>query len=139
MSLSPIKQLFTLLALTFCLVSTANAANKEPFTEERFNELRAAGEVVLVDVFADWCPTCAKQQKVLQEYRENNPDKKFHVLIVDFDADKEWVRHFRAPRQSTLVLFAGDKQTWFSVAETRMDVIADKIDQAVAQANKGNS
>ncbi len=33
---------------------------KEPFTEERFEELQKAGEVILVDVFADWCPTCVK-------------------------------------------------------------------------------
>ena len=132
------KQIFAALVLLFGYVAGVAAQAKEPFSEQRFNELKAAGEVVLVDVFAEWCPTCAKQQKVLQEYREQNPDKAFHVLVVDFDKDKEWVRHFRAPRQSTLVLFVGDKQTWFSVAETRLDVIGAELDKAVAAAAGSN-
>ena len=133
---NPMKHLITAVALFFGLIAGAAAQDKTPFTEARFNALKAAGEVVLVDVFAEWCPTCAKQQKVLQEYRDQNPNKQFHVLIVDFDKDKEWVSHFRAPRQSTLVLFAGEKQIWFSVAETRLDVIGSELDKAIAAAAK---
>ncbi|WP_043316275.1 thioredoxin family protein [Microbulbifer sp. HZ11] len=128
------KSLISGLILFLGLTASVFAQEKEPFSEQRFNQLKAAGEVVLVDVFAEWCPTCAKQQEVLKQYRAQNPDKQFHVLVVDFDQDKEWVRHFRAPRQSTLVLFAGEEQTWFSVAETRPEVIARELDKAIAAA-----
>lgn len=117
-----------LLALPFSAV----ALEKEPFSEDRFDELRAAGEVVLVDVFADWCPTCKRQQEALAQYRADNPGKRFHILVVDFDDDKQWVRHFRAPRQSTLLLYSGEEQFWFSVAETRSEVIARELDKAFA-------
>ncbi|MCQ3830305.1 thioredoxin family protein [Microbulbifer elongatus] len=129
-----IKKLSLITILALGLATSALAQQKEPFDEARFKALKAAGEVVLVDVFAEWCPTCAKQQDVLKQYRAQNPDKQFYVLVVDFDQDKEWVRHFRAPRQSTLVLFVGEEQTWFSVAETRPEVIARELDKAIAAA-----
>lgn len=125
-----LSKLFTSLALIF-VVSSAHAFDKEPFTQERFDELQAAGAVVLVDVFATWCPTCAKQQKAIAAYVEANPDNKFHVLVVDFDDNKDIVRQFRAPRQSTLLLYKGNEQFWFSVAESRPEVIAAEIDKAI--------
>ncbi len=124
------KQLFVALVLALSL-SAAFALEKEPFDPARFAELQQAGEVVLVDVYADWCSTCKKQQAALAAYREANPDKVFHILSVDFDTEKEWVRHFRAPRQSTLLIYAGESQFWYSVAESRPEVIAAELDKAI--------
>jgi len=36
----------------------------------------------------------------------------------------------RAPRQSTLLLYKGETQFWYSVAETREDVIFEAINRA---------
>lgn len=135
MKLFGITFFILLLAISNAIAGNDVELEKEPFTEERFEELQNAGQVILVDVFADWCPTCAKQGEILQQYRQNNPDKKFYILEVNFDDDKQWVRHFRAPRQSTLLLFSGEEQYWFSVAETDPDVIAEQLDRAIAAAN----
>lgn len=105
-------------------------AASEPFSQARFEALQKQGALVLIDVAADWCPTCAKQAKVVQGYREAKPDVPLHVLRVDFDDQKEWVRHFKAPRQSTLLLYRGGEQVWFSVAETDPAVISGAIDEA---------
>mgnify|MGYP006272841235 CR=1 FL=1 len=120
-----------LLGLT-CFVSSAFAVDKEPYTPERLAELQAQGALVLVDVFADWCPTCARQQAVLDRYVEERPEVDLHVLEVDFDEDRQSVRDLRAPRQSTLLLFRGEQQYWYSVAETREEVIFEAIDRAAA-------
>tara|TARA_R110002072_G_scaffold136124_3_gene278327 strand:- start:32148 stop:32552 length:405 start_codon:yes stop_codon:yes gene_type:complete len=120
--------------MLFILSVPAMALEKEKFTMERFEALQQEGAVIMVDIFATWCPTCARQQEVIAEYRANNPDKVFHILEVDFDSQKEWVRHFRAPRQSTILLYAGEEQFWYSVAETRPEVIAAEIDKAVMAA-----
>ncbi|MGF1669926.1 MAG: thioredoxin domain-containing protein [Balneolaceae bacterium] len=109
-----------------------NELEKEPFSEERFEKLQAKGAVILVDVFADWCGTCAKQQELIKQYRNENPDKEFYILEVDFDRDKKYVRKLRAPRQSTLLVFQGENQFWYSVAETRYEVIAREMDKAFA-------
>lgn len=117
-------------ALVLVLTFSAVSAVTEPFTEARFNELQAAAALVLVDVHADWCPTCKKQSKALDAYEVAHPNVKLHRLVVDFDTQKEWVKHFKAPRQSTLLLYRGTTQTWFSVGETRPEEIAKAVDAA---------
>jgi thiol-disulfide isomerase/thioredoxin len=116
------------------LPSAREGPSEAPFTEERFEALQASGALILVDVYADWCPVCMVQQKVLAEFREERPDVPLHVLKVDFDEQKAWVRHFEAPRQSTLILYRGDEQLWFRVAENRRDVIFRRILMAAGGA-----
>lgn len=125
-----IHKLFAIGVLLFT-IGSAQALEKEAYTQERFDALQAAGEVVLIDVYATWCSTCKKQQKVLEDYRSANPNKKFTILEVDFDKNKDIVRQFRAPRQSTLLIYKGNDQFWFSVAETRLRVIAAELDKAI--------
>ncbi|WP_444900973.1 thioredoxin family protein [Microbulbifer sp. SSSA007] len=120
----------TLLVTSFLLIVPFASAG-EPFSEERFKELQAAKQPVLIDVRADWCPTCKKQGIILAQFQEDNPQCGLTILNVNFDKQKEWVKHFRAPRQSTLLLYRGDKQVWFSVAETRADVIRQNIFNSV--------
>lgn len=114
------------------LLSTGIAAAQthEPFDEERFATLQGEGALVLLEVGAEWCPTCHHQADVLAEYLEANPDVPLHVLSIDFDRQKPLVRRFGAPRQSTLILYRGDERVWFSVAETRRDVIFAALDEA---------
>jgi thiol-disulfide isomerase/thioredoxin len=119
-------------ALWLGLGAALVAASTETFDEARFKALQAEGALVLVDVHASWCPTCAKQQQVLDDYEAARPAVKLHRLLVDFDSAKPWVIHFKAPRQSTLILFRGEQQQWFSVAETRPEVIFEALDKAAA-------
>lgn len=125
------KQMIYALLITLGLTGPVWALEKEPFSLERFETLQSQGEVVLIDIFATWCSTCAKQQKVLKSYLNEHPQADFHILEIDFDKDKKWVKQFRAPRQSTLILYRGDEKLWYSVAETRRDVIFQEINQAV--------
>ena len=133
-----IRRALSAVALVFALAPSLQAQagptqSKEAFTHERFAELQAQGALILVDVFADWCPTCAIQQTVLAEYREQHPGVPLHTLTVDFDTQKDLVTHFRAPRQSTLILYRGTDQVWFSVAETRPEVIAQALNESAGQ------
>jgi len=132
------RPLCAAIAAAFVLAAFGNLAalaseESEAFTEARFESLQSEGALILVDVSASWCPTCAKQKAVLERYRAEHPDVPLHILRVDFDSQKKWVTHFKAPRQSTLLLFRGTEQVWFAVAETRQDVIFQALDDA-AQA-----
>jgi len=105
------------------------AVSFQPFEAEAFADLRQNGALVLIDIGAPWCSTCAKQKKILQSYAADRTDVELAVLSVDFDTQKDWVRRFRARRQSTLILFSGDKPLWFSVAETRKSIIYENLDK----------
>jgi len=124
----PITLLFTAFIISF--TSATFAMDSTLFTKAKFEELQLQDKVVLVDVHAKWCSTCKKQQKALKTYFEKNPDRELHVLKVDFDEQKDIVTLFRAPRQSTFVLFKGKEQLWFSVAETRYEVIEENLEKA---------
>lgn len=115
------------------VAAAAQAQEKEPFTEARFAALQKQDALVLIDVHATWCPTCAKQGEVLAAYQQAHPDVDLTILNVDFDDQKEWVTHFKAPRQSTLILYRGDERLWFSVAETDRERIFETINKAAGQ------
>ncbi|WP_444929721.1 thioredoxin family protein [Microbulbifer sp. SSSA002] len=125
------KLLYRTLFATLLLLSVPLVSAGERFSEMRFKELQAAKQPVLIDVRADWCPTCKKQRVILTQFQKENPQCGLTVLDVNFDQQKEWVKHFRAPRQSTLLLYLGEQQVWFSVAETRADVIRQNIFNSV--------
>ena len=119
---------YFLAALAGLLLSTASfALDSEPFSEQRFEALQAEGGLVLVDVWATWCPTCRRQREILADFQDQHPDVDLTILEVDFDDNKDLVRKFRAPRQSTLALYRGEDQVWFSVAETREEVIFEQL------------
>jgi len=126
----------TLLAIMLIAGSAAaqEAQPEEAFTPERFAALQEENALILLDVWADWCPVCAQQQKVLARYRDTRPGVPLHTLTIDFDDQKEYVRQFDAPRQSTLILYKGKERVWFSVAELRDDVIFAALDAAAGNS-----
>lgn len=119
-----------LIVLMSTLFMAFSVFAKTPFTEVAFKQAQANNEVVLIDVFATWCPTCKRQSMILADYFHKNPTSKVKVFVVDFDEQKDWVSYFKAPRQSTLILYKGEKQLWFSVAETKADVITQQLTNA---------
>lgn len=117
-------------AVTWLILSSPARAASDAFTMERFEALQAQNALILVDVHASWCPTCARQTEIIKEYIVQRPDVGLHWLKVDFDEQKRWVKHFRAPRQSTLLLFRGKDLLWFNVAETRAEKVFETFDAA---------
>lgn len=112
------------------LSQLVSAAEKQPFDQTVFEQLQNDGKVVLVDVYAGWCPTCLKQQKILSNYLESHPSRELHILEVNFDDQKEALKSLKARRQSTLILYKGTERLWFSVAETSQDLITAEIEKA---------
>lgn len=119
---------------SFLILASGNASEnselaerKQEFTEAGFKQAQANNQAILIDVWAEWCPTCRRQQDRLNDYFVENPDSEIVVFVVDYDTQKEWVSHFRAPRQSTLVLFHGEEQIWFSVAQTNKTPIFEAL------------
>jgi len=126
--------LVALLAPIEVIASASEMATKpEPFEIQRFRALQEADALVLIDIAASWCPTCARQKTLVARYRAEHPEVPLHVLRVDYDDQKEWVQYFKAPRQSTLILYKGNEQVWFAVAETRESVVFRAFDEAAGR------
>ena len=87
--------------------------------------MQAEGHPILIDISASWCPTCARQHMVLSEIFESGQFPDLVVISVDYDDQRGVVRKFRAPRQSTLIVYRGDQETGRAVAITsRRDIEA---------------
>ncbi len=54
----------------------------------------------------------------IKAFFKEHPESELTVLKVDYDKQKEWVKHFKAFRQSTLIRYKGDKEIGRKIAET---------------------
>ncbi|MGB7373991.1 thioredoxin family protein [Pontixanthobacter sp.] len=115
------KKLLSLIAAfaaLFALTPVAAAPPWTNYTDMSFARAQSAGKTILVDVHAAWCPTCKAQQPILNELRADSRLKDVVFFKVDFDSDKSFLRANNIPRQSTIVVFQGKKETARSIAET---------------------
>lgn len=121
-----------LLLFSIALYFGAGAVNQEAerFTPQRFAALQAEEALVLVEIHATWCVTCRRQREIVRRYREAHPEVDLVLLSIDFDTQKPAVESLGAKYQSTLVLYRGRERLWYSVAETREEVIFAALNQA---------
>ncbi len=92
------------------------------YTPGLIKEKLAAGETVFVDFAANWCGTCARQERVIEALRANNMefDKQISFVRVDWDtySSHEITARYKVPRRSTLILLRGDEELGRIVAGT---------------------
>lgn len=113
------RLLFTSAASLMLLASVpAFAAEAKPFTEAGFEASQKAGESILVEIHASWCPTCKAQEPIISKLRDEPKFSKLTIYRVDFDTQKDAVKRFGARMQSTLVTFKGQTETGRSVGDT---------------------
>jgi thioredoxin 1 len=101
----------------------AVAATDTWFSQFAFEAAQAAGKPILVDVWASWCPICAKQAPTLAALAADPAFKDMLVLKVNYDTQKDVVRAFGVRMQSTLIVFHGAKETGRTVGETDPEAI----------------
>jgi thioredoxin 1 len=110
---------------------TAWAADRQSYTPEAFAAAQSAGQSILIDINAPWCPTCKAQAPILQKLEGEPKFKDLHVFRVDFDSQKDAVKSFKATTQSTLIVFKGAKETGRSVGDTDAASIAALLDKSL--------
>jgi len=90
----------------------------KPFSQAEFDRLTQAGQPVVVDVSATWCPTCKAQKSILEKLMKQPAYKDVTLLTVDFDIEESTVRALKVSMQSTLVGFKGAQEVARSVGDT---------------------
>lgn len=94
------------------------AASQRPFDAKAFETAQATGQPILIEVHADWCPTCRAQLPILNKLSNEAAFENIQRFRVDFDANKDLVKKFGAKIQSTLVLYKGKQEVARSAGET---------------------
>jgi thiol-disulfide isomerase/thioredoxin len=127
------KTLKLLLALTSLLLSgLSTAVETKPFDAATFAELQNAGKPILVDVRADWCPTCKAQAPIIASLLATPTFKDYTVLEVNFDTQPSVLRQFKVTQQSTLIVFSGKSEKGRSTGDTRKEGIAALLRKALS-------
>jgi thiol-disulfide isomerase/thioredoxin len=128
------RRLFTgaaVAALATAGLSRPVSANTAvPFSEAAFKAAQAAGGPILIEIHADWCPTCKAQKPILDKLTADPRFRELKVFRVDFDSMKPAVREFGANMQSTLIVFKGASEKGRSVGDTAENSIAALLDKS---------
>jgi thiol-disulfide isomerase/thioredoxin len=114
------------LALMFLVVAFASLpaladAVSIPYTPSALADAQKEGKSIVVDVYADWCPTCQAQKPIMSELKRDPAAKDILFITVDFDKEKDFLRAHRVAYQSTIIVFKGSQELARSTAETNRD------------------
>ena len=127
---NPLLKALSALVLAF-VWTVAAASDPQPYDAGALKAAQAAGKPVLVEIHADWCTECRMQDQILSKLTAAPPYAAFAIFRVDFDTQKEIVKALGARRQSTLLVFKGDKEVGRLVAVTREDRIRELLNKAL--------
>ncbi|MFZ4533958.1 MAG: thioredoxin family protein [Alsobacter sp.] len=116
-------------ALAFGTAHAAPAAT--PFTQAAFEAAQKSGKPILVEIHADWCPTCKAQQPIISQLRDDPRFKDLVVFRVDYDGQKDVVKKFNVRSQSTLIAFKGTAEAGRSVGDTNKTSITALLGKTV--------
>ncbi|MHA3915439.1 thioredoxin family protein [Halovulum sp. GXIMD14793] len=131
--------LATAAALAIALPGLSRAADTVDYSPGLIAQALADGKTVFVDYAADWCSTCARQERVISALRAANPAYDEAMLFVRVDWD-DYKRHKvttsrKIPRRSTLVLLRGDKELGRIVAGTGEAEIRTLMEKGLSGAS----
>ncbi len=119
------------LAAAAVFFSAALFAGEMPYDKAAMNKALAEGKPVIVDFYAEWCPTCKTQKPLVRELL-NEPKMKDVVLFVaDFDKEKDLKKTLRVSQQSTFVIFKGGKEVARSTGQTKKEDLAAAFAKAL--------
>lgn len=98
-------------------------ASTAPFDKAAFDKAVAAGEPVIVQFHAEWCPTCRAQTPIVAELMREPRMKDVKLFVADFDKETALRKALTVYSQSTFVIFKGGKEVGRSTGQTQKAVI----------------
>ncbi len=118
-------------AAALALAAATASAREVPFTRAAFDQAIAAGQPVIVDIQASWCPTCKAQKPIVESLLQDPKMKNVTLFSADFDTEAALKKRLRVVQQSTFVVFKRGKEVGRSTGDTNRQSIAALFDKAL--------
>lgn len=106
------------------MASPATASEQRPYDAKAFAIAQQQGRPILVDAYADWCPTCRAQAPIITNALRRPEFSNMIVFKLNFDTQVADSRRFGIRSQSTIIAFNGRRETGRSVGDTNPDSIS---------------
>ena len=129
MNVPRVLRFFSAAAVFLC--TAAAFAGELPYDKAAFEKALAEGKPVIVDFFADWCPTCKAQKPHVQSLLGEPKMKSVTLFIADYDKEKDLKKALRVSQQSTFVVFKGGKEVGRSTGQTAKEDLAALFGKAL--------
>ena len=126
------KTLFAFLTTALILLAAPAMAGEQPYSAATLDKMLAAGQPVVVDFHADWCPTCRAQAPIVKDLLATPDLKNVTVLIADYDTELALRKSLKVANQSTLVVFRHGKEVARSTGDTSRDGLSALLHKAVS-------
>lgn len=104
------KSFLNLILLTTAFSAMTAHADFKAFTQAEYDAALAAKKPVVVDFHASWCPTCKKQEPLLNEIVSMKGYENVVALKADYDKEKDLKKALKVTKQSTIVVFKDGKE-----------------------------
>lgn len=118
-------------AALVAIAQPASAAERQPFSAAAFAAAQAAGRPILIEVHADWCPTCHAQRQHVEAVADDPRMREAVLFTVDFDNQRSALRLLRVRSQSTLIAFRGREERGRAIGITDPAAIRDLLMRAL--------
>lgn len=103
------KQLARFLVIVCGLIASTAHAEMKPFNEDAFKAATQSGKTIVLDFYADWCPTCQAQKSALETVSSEDSFRsdKVSIFKVDYDSEQQLRNEFGVMRQGTIIVLKG--------------------------------
>ncbi|MGB6310247.1 MAG: thioredoxin family protein [Steroidobacteraceae bacterium] len=126
------KALLALVSTALILLAAPAMAGEQPYTAATLSRMLAAGQPVVVDFHADWCPTCRAQAPIVKDLLSTPELKNVTVLLADYDTELALRKSLKVANQSTFVVFRQGKEVARSTGDTTRDGLAALFKKAIS-------
>ena len=127
------RRLFLTLAAAAALagLTLPALAGERPYDKAGFDNALAAGQPVIVDFAADWCPTCKAQKPIVQGLLAQKKLEPVTLFVADFDKETALKKQLGVTMQSTVVVFNAGKEVGRSTGQTQKEALSALFDKAI--------
>jgi thioredoxin 1 len=126
------KTMLAFLTTALILLTAPAMAGEQPYDAATLQRMLAAGQPVVVDFHADWCPTCRAQAPIVKDLLSTPELKNVTVLIANYDTELALRKSLKVANQSTLVVFRQGKEVARSTGDTSRDGLATLLHKAIS-------
>lgn len=129
------RRTFLTLSAAATLLPMAAQAQFRAYSPGVAEQAMANNERTILNFHTNWCPTCARQERIMDMLIGENPAyaQQLTLIRVNWDdyANSDLSRQFAVPRRSTIIALRGQTELGRTVAGTSESVIRGLFDSAL--------